>query len=95
MVLSVKRGDIRPTDVRDLRGVLERDTADMAGFISLREPSAAMRKEAGEADTYEYQGVQYARIELVTIRDILEEKREFHTPSRIATKITTGQQILH
>lgn len=95
MVLSVKGGNIRPTDVRDLRGVLEREEgADLAGFISLREPSAAMRKEAGEAGTYEYQGVQYDRIQMLTIADILEGKREFHTPTRVGTKITTGQHNL-
>ncbi|MGH2510963.1 MAG: DNA methyltransferase, partial [Ktedonobacteraceae bacterium] len=64
MVLSVKGGSIRPTDVRDLRGVLEREAdADLAGFISLREPSPAMRKEANEAGTYEYRGVSYDRIQ--------------------------------
>jgi DNA modification methylase len=95
MVLSVKGGGIRPTDIRDLRGVLEReDTADMAGFISLREPSHAMLKEAAEAGVFEYQGVQYPRVQLLTVREVLEEKREFHTPSRIATKITTGQHNL-
>lgn len=95
MVLSVKGGGIRPTDIRDLRGVLEReDTADMAGFISLREPSHAMLKEAAEAGTFEYQGVEYPRIQLLTVREVLEEKREFHTPSRVATKITTGQHNL-
>jgi hypothetical protein len=95
MVLSVKGGGIRPTDIRDLRGVLEReDTADMAGFISLREPSHAMLKEAAEAGTYEYQGVEYPRIQLLTVKEVLEEKREFHTPSRVATKITTGQHNL-
>lgn len=95
MVLQVKGGNIRPTDIRDLRGVLDREPdAYLAGFISLREPSAAMRKEANEADTYEYQGVQYDRIQLLKIADILESKREFHTPSRVATKITTGQSNL-
>jgi len=93
MVLWVKGGTTRPTDVRDLRGVLERETdAGRAGFISLREPSAAMRKEAGEAGPYEYQGVQYDRIQMLTIADILEGKRAFHTPTRVATNITTGQQ---
>lgn len=95
MVLSVKGGGIRPTDVRDLRGVLEREeTAELAGFISLREPTAAMRKEAAEAGQYEYQGVPYDRVQLLTIKEILEGKREFHTPTRVATKITTGQQNL-
>lgn len=95
MVLSVKGGNIRPTDVRDLRGVLEREeTALLAGLISLHNPTPAMRREADEAGTFEYQGVQYPRIQLLTIRELLEERREFRTPSRVATKITTGQQNL-
>ena len=59
MVLSVKGGNIRPTDLRDLRGVLEReDDAEMAGFISLREPTKAMREEASRAGNYEYSGLR-------------------------------------
>ena len=95
VVLSVKGGAVRPTDIRDLRGVLEREqSAALAGFISLREPSYAMRKEAAEAGQYEYQGVAYDRIQMLTIKEILEDKREFHTPSRVGTKITTGQHNL-
>lgn len=95
MVLSVKGGGIRPTDVRDLRGVLEReDSASLAGFISLREPTAAMRREAEEAGMFEYQGVEYPRIQLLTVRELLEEHREFRSPSRVMTKIATGQQNL-
>jgi DNA modification methylase len=95
MVISVKGGTIRPTDIRDLRGVLDREeTADLAGFICLREPTVAMRREAADAPAFEYQGVSYDRIQILTIRDILEGKREFHTPTRIATKITTGQTNL-
>ncbi len=44
MVLSVKGGKLRPTDVRDLVGVLSGETdTEMAGFLSLQEPSTAMR----------------------------------------------------
>ena len=50
MVLSVKGGKLRPTDVRDLVGVLanEPDT-EMAGFLSLQEPSKAMREAGAKA----------------------------------------------
>ena len=45
MVLSVKGGHVRPTDIRDLRGVLEREEdAVLAGFISIKEPTKAMRR---------------------------------------------------
>lgn len=96
MVLSVKGGMIRPTDIRDLRGVLEREPdMDLAGFISLREPKKAMIAEADRAGVFEYQGVSYPRVQLLTIKQIVEEKREFKTPTRMGqTKITTGQAAL-
>ncbi|WKW51348.1 DNA methyltransferase [Rhodomicrobium lacus] len=94
MVLSVKGGKLRPTDVRDLRGVMEREGSEMGGFLSLQEPSKAMRGEAADAGIYEYGGVQYQRLQLLTVADILEGKREFHMPTRINTKISTGQQSL-
>lgn len=93
MVISVKGGAIRPTDIRDLRGVLEREEdAEMAAFLSLREPTPAMRREAAEAGMYEYQGVQYPRVQLLTAREVLEEKKELATPSKIGVKAHTTKQ---
>jgi DNA modification methylase len=93
MVLSVKGGNVRPTDLRDLRGVLEREgQAEMGGFLCLQEPSKAMREEAGRAGMYVYHGISYPRIQILTVRDILEGKQEFHTPSKVGAKVRTGQQ---
>ena len=96
MMIQVKGGKtVRPTDVRDLRGVLEREeNAEMAGFLSLTPPSKAMLSEAAEAGMYEYGGVQYPRIQFLTAEDVLVGKREFHMPTRVNTKISTGQQSL-
>ena len=95
MVLSVKGGNLRPADVRDLRGVLAREeNAELAGFLSLKEPSKAMRSEAAAAGSYEYNGIRYDRIQMLTVRELLEEKREFHTPSKIGEKVKRGQQAL-
>lgn len=92
MVLSVKGGSIKPTDVRDLRGVLEREeNAVMAGFLSLKEPTKAMREEASTAGTFPYCDVNYPRIQFLTVKQILEERREFHTPGRVGAKVRTGQ----
>lgn len=95
MVLSVKGGVIRPTDVRDLRGVLEReyDTA-MAGFLTLRQPSKAMLEEAAAAGQYEYAGIMYDRIQMLTVKDILEDKREFRTPTKLGSRLVTAQASL-
>lgn len=94
MILSVKGGKLRPTDVRDLRGVMERENAAMAGFLSMHEPTKAMRREAAEAGMFTSDGNQYPRIQMLTVKDVLEDKKDFHMPTRINTKITTGQQSL-
>jgi len=64
MVLSVKGGNICPTDVCDLRGVLEREPeTELASFLSLREPTKAMKEEAAAAGQYDYAGVIYDRLQ--------------------------------
>lgn len=94
MMLQVKGGKhVRPTDVRDLRGVLAREeTAEMTGFLSITPPTKAMRDEAAQAGTYSYGGVDYPRMQFLTTKDVLEDKRDFHMPTRVNTKISTGQQ---
>jgi DNA modification methylase len=96
MMIQVKGGrHVRPTDVRDLRGVLERErNAELAGFLSITPPTKAMREEAAEAGMYEYGGIKYPRIQFLTTSDVLEGKREFHMPTRVNTRISTGQQAL-
>lgn len=96
MMIQVKGGKhVRPTDVRDLRGVLERESnAEMAGFLSITPPTKAMKDEAAEAGMFEYGGIQYPRIQFLTTIEVLEDKREFHMPTRVNTKISTGQQSL-
>lgn len=95
MVLSVKGGKIRPTDLRDLRGVLAREPdTELAGFLCLNEPTKAMREEAAAAGQFIYGDVKYDRMQILTVRDILEKKRDFHTPTKVGTRIATGQSSL-
>jgi DNA modification methylase len=95
MVLSVKGGKLRPTDVRDLRGVLaDHPDTEMAGFLSLQEPSKAMREAASLPSQYEYGGIKYDRMQFLTVKDILEDKREFHTPTKMVSRISTEQGSL-
>lgn len=94
MVLQVKGGKhVRPTDVRDLRGTMEREaTAELAGFLSMAPPTKAMLVEAADAGTYEYNGIHYPRMQFLTVEDVLVHKREFQMPTRVNAKINTGQQ---
>lgn len=85
MVLQVKGGKLSPALVRELRGVLEReDGTEMAGFISIQEPTKGMIQEAAAAGMYEYLGKDYPRVQLRTAADLLAGKA-FDTPSRVGT----------
>ena len=95
VILSVKGGKVRPTDVRDLRGCLEREQdAAIGGLLSLQEPSKAMHEEAARAGMYEYAGNRYPRIQFLTAKDILEDRREFHTPTKLGSRAKSGQASL-
>ncbi|MDR2634253.1 MAG: site-specific DNA-methyltransferase [Treponema sp.] len=95
MVLSVKGGTIKPADIRDLRGVLEREKGtELAGFICLKEPTKAMKQEADAAGVYVYQGLSYPRIQILTIQDIFNGKT-WYCPSMVKTlRKDTGQTFL-
>ena len=47
IVFSVKAGHLVPNYVRDLRGVIEREKAEIGVLLSFEEPTAGMRSEAG------------------------------------------------
>lgn len=93
MVISVKGGKtLRPADVRELRGTMEREgDAEMAGFLSIQEPTKAMKDEAARAGVFEYGGVAYPRIQFLTVNEVLEGKKLFQTPTRMGVKGETGQ----
>ncbi len=85
MVIEVKGGThVGISVVRDLRGVLERETAEMAGLIVMDElgetQSRNFRAEMARAGELEVTGVKYPRMQLLTVQELLDGKR-FLTPS--------------
>lgn len=95
MVLSVKGGGIKPEYVRELSGVVnDEPDADLGGFICLKPPTAKMIEAARDAGKFEYRGIEYPRVQLMTVEQILEGKMEFKTPTKVGSKISTGQKTL-
>ena len=85
MAIEVKGGkNVSIRDLRALKGVLDNDTALMAGFIVMDELGETKDRnfhrfmaEAGDLDV---EGIKYARMQMLTVEEIMEGKR-FHTPS--------------
>ncbi len=72
IVVSVKGGGIKPDDVRALNSVRDREKADIALFLSLENPTAAMTKDAAAAGFYESAtGKKFPRVQLLTIEALL------------------------
>lgn len=76
IILSVKSGHVNVAHVRDLRGVIEREKAQIGVLITLEEATKPMRTEAASADFYKplYDENKYARLQILTIAELLEGK---------------------
>lgn len=83
IILSVKGGGVGVGDVRDLRGVIEREKAEIGVLIALEEPTQPMRKEAASAGLYNSPGwnKKYPRLQILTVAELLAGKRIDYPPS--------------
>ncbi len=85
MVISVKSDKkLQAQYIRDLIGTMSNQEAQMAGLISLAEPTEGMKLEAAQAGKLEIDmGVwgekSYDKVQLLTVRELFEGKR-FDTP---------------
>lgn len=81
IIVQIKSGHVARNQIGDLRGVMEREQAEMAAFVTLEEPTGPMTKEAAEAGFYEPPGLlpQVPKIQIITIEDLLEG-RQLHYP---------------
>lgn len=83
LVLSVKGGKLSPAIMRELRGVLEREPDSViGGLICLQSPTKGMLLEAASAGMFTHLGVEYPRLQIRTIQELLDGKA-FISPSRV------------
>ena len=82
IILSVKAGKLHAPYVRDLRGVVEREKAAIGVLLTLDEPTKAMRTEAASAGFSKSPWGQHPRLQIVTVRELLDGKRLDIPPMR-------------
>ena len=72
-VVQVKSGKVSPPHIRDLKGTVDREKAALGLFITLEEPTPAMRTEAVSAGYYHSEVWQrdYPKIQIRTIEELL------------------------
>jgi DNA modification methylase len=75
IILSVKAGHVSAPQLRDLRGVIDREDAAIGVLLCMEEPTGPMRKEAASAGFYEDPwGVKHPRLQMLTVAELLAGK---------------------
>ena len=87
VILSVKAGHTSVAHVHELRGVMEREKAQIGALISLEAPTRPMVTEAAAAGFYKHPVLeaQYPRVQLLTVSEILRGKGIEYPPRTSAT----------
>jgi site-specific DNA-methyltransferase (adenine-specific) len=78
IILQVKGGQVGVSQVRDLKGVLEREKAEIGVFLTLRKPTRQMREEAAAAGSFIDQGFpeqRFPHLQILTIEEIFAGKQ--------------------
>ena len=74
IILSVKAGHVTVAHLRDLRGVLDREKAEIGVLLCMEEPTGPMRKEAANVGFYKSPWGQHPRLQILTVEDLLTGK---------------------
>jgi site-specific DNA-methyltransferase (adenine-specific) len=87
VLIQVKSGHVKSGDVRDLRGVVEREEAVIGVLVTLEAPTQDMVTEAVSAGYFQSKAWQkdYPRIQILTVEDLLAGKSIDMPPSAYGT----------
>lgn len=82
IIFSVKSGNVKRGDIATLRGDMEKAGAALSVFITLEEPTKPMIHDAKAAGQYKHDemGRTYDRINVVTVREIVEDRIRLEIP---------------
>ncbi|MFM6592299.1 MAG: DNA methyltransferase, partial [Dolichospermum sp.] len=77
IIFQVKSGKVKSGDIRDLLGTMTIESASLAIFITLEEPTKDMLKTAKSAGFYQSKYMSHScdKIQIVTIQDIIEQQK--------------------
>ena len=83
VIVSVKSGHVTASQVRDLKGVVEREKASIGLFVTLEPPTQPMHTEAVSAGFYHSAlwDKDYPKVQILTIEGLLAGKQPLLPPS--------------
>ena len=99
IVVQVKSGHVTAPQIRDLKGVVEREKAVIGLFITLEKPTRDMIKEAADAEFYvpkaeAYGHQKFPKIQILTVEEMLEGKQVKYPPQAVQATFATAERKL-
>jgi DNA modification methylase len=94
-IVSVKSGGVGAAMIDQLRGAMEAHRAAMGLFVTLEEPTGPMKAGAAAAGYYHsaVSGKDYPRVQIFSIRELLEEGRKPQLPLLILPTYQRAERI--
>lgn len=90
IIIQVKCGHTNRGMIDALKGVVEREEAQIGVFITLQKPTKPMQKEALSAGFYKSpSGKPYPKIQILTIEDLINGNKNIERPPKIAINDVT------
>ncbi len=78
LIVQVKSGSVAVSQIRDLKGVLDREKAAIGVFITLLDPTSPMIKEAATAGFYKPEhlpGLKFPRLQILSVAELFAGKK--------------------
>lgn len=76
VILSVKSGKTDVSHVRDLRGVIDREKAQIGVLLTMQDSTGPMRTEAASAGFYASPwGTKHPRLQILTVAELLDGRK--------------------
>ena len=92
-VCQVKGGHLTPSLIRDFSHVIEREKAAIGYFICLEKPTKGMYNEAEEIGFFTVGRRKIPKLQVRTIKELLEEGKQFERPEGYALKSASGNRL--
>lgn len=90
IIIQVKCGHINRGMIDALKGVVEREEAQIGVFITLQKPTKPMQKEALSAGFYNSPSDKnYPKIQILTIEDLIDGNKNIERPPKVAINDVT------
>jgi site-specific DNA-methyltransferase (adenine-specific) len=96
VIVSVKSGKVNPGMVQSLLGTVQQNDAAIGIFVTLEEPSKAMRAVAAQAGLYhsDWDDKDYPRLQVLSLADLLERDLEPTLPPAVREPYAKAQRIV-